>query len=105
MNEMSAVQWQQTARGVRQARRVSLNAAVQFRKGHTRATVKIVDISTHGARLSAVHILRNGDTFWLKLPTIEPLEAKVVWASEFIVGCQFLQPIHPVIFENLFPVS
>lgn len=86
---------------MRQAERVPFSAAVQFRKGHTRATVKIVDISPSGARLSAVHVLRNGDTFWIKLPMLEPQEAKVVWADEFIVGCQFLRPLHPSIFENI----
>ena len=86
---------------MRQAERVPFSAAVQFRKGHTRATVKIVDISPQGAQLSAVHVLRNGDTFWIKLPMLEPQEAKVVWADEFIVGCQFLRPLHPSIFENI----
>ena len=57
-----------TARSLRRGEREPFHAIVQFRKGHARASVKIVDISIGGARLSAVHILRHGDTFWLKLP-------------------------------------
>lgn len=101
VTEMSATHAASAEPHERKAQRLQFNAAVQFRKGHTRATVKIVDISTNGARLSAVHILRVGDAFWLKLPMLEPQEARVVWADEFIVGCQFVQPLHPVIFENI----
>lgn len=89
------------ARPHRKAERVPFNATVQFRKGQARATVKIVDISPHGARLSAVHILRNGDVFWIKLPMLEAQEATVVWADEFIVGCEFTHPLHPSIFDNM----
>lgn len=85
----------------RQVERRHYEGAVQFRKGHTRATVKIVDISTHGARLSAVHLLRQGDTFWLKLPLLEPQEATVAWVNEFIVGCRFVKPLHPSVLEAI----
>lgn len=101
MIEVSEEQGGEAPRPPRKAERVPFNAAVQFRKGHTRATVKIVDISPHGARLSAVHVLRNGDTFWIKLPSLEPQEATVVWADEFIVGCEFAHPLHPSVFEAM----
>lgn len=87
------------ARPLRQVERSTYEGALQFRKGHTRATVKIIDISTHGARLSAVHLLHKGDTFWLKLPMLEPQEALVAWSDEFTVGCRFVQPLHPSVLE------
>ena len=86
---------------VRSAERVPFRATVQFRKEQTRVTVKIVDTSTHGARLSAVHHLRKGDTFWLTLPTIQ---AVAVWADEFIVGCKFAAPLNAYVLENLLRV-
>lgn len=89
------------SRPLRTVERADFRASVQFRKGHTRATVQIVDISTHGARLSAVHILRTGDTFWIKLPMLEPQEARVAWADEFIVGCQFVHPLHPSVLDRI----
>ncbi len=85
----------------RKSNRLEFHAEVQFRKGRTRARVELVDISTHGARLSAVHVLRNGDRFWLKLPRIEPQEAMVGWSDEFIVGCRFVRPLHPSVLEDL----
>ena len=91
----------QPMRPGRQVERKPYEGAVQFRKGHTRVTVKIVDISTHGARLSAVHLLREGDTFWLKLPLLEPQEATVAWADEFIIGCRFAKPLHPSVLEMI----
>jgi hypothetical protein len=101
MTDMPNFGFEAAAKPARRSERLAFNAAVQFRKGHTRATVKIVDISTHGARLSAVHVLRHGDTFWIKLPLLEPKEATVVWADEFIIGCRFAQPLHPSVLENL----
>lgn len=85
----------------RQVERKPYEGAVQFRKGHTRAMVRIVDISTHGVRLSAVHLLREGDTFWLKLPLLEPQEATVAWTDQFIVGCRFVRPLHPSVLETI----
>mgnify|MGYP001358352926 CR=1 FL=1 len=89
---------------VRSAERVPFRATVQFRKEQTRVTVRIVDISTHGARLSAVHHLRKGDTFWLTLPTLAPIQAVAVWADEFIVGCKFSAPLNAYVLENLLRV-
>lgn len=88
-------------RPLRTVDRVPFTAIVQFRKGQTRVTVRILDISTHGARLSAVHHLRGGETFWLKLPLLEPQEAVAVWSNEFIVGCKFVKPLQPYVLDNI----
>ena len=85
----------------RLAERRPLNATVQLRKGHVRAIVKIVDISTHGVRIAAIHQLRVGDTCWIRVPNLEPQQAKVVWADEFIVGCSFARPLHPSVLESI----
>lgn len=83
------------------AERLPLRVSVQYRKGQSRAVVDLVDISTHGAKLSATHVLRKGDRFWLKLPNLAPQEARVAWAEDFLVGCEFVVPLHPSVMENL----
>jgi hypothetical protein len=35
------------------------------------------------------------------VPDLEPQQAKVVWADEFIVGCQFARPLHPSVLESI----
>lgn len=92
-------------RPMRAVERMPFTATVQFRKGQVRVNVQIVDISTLGARLSAVHHLREGDTFWLKLATLAPQEAVVIWSDEFIVGCKFVQPLQPYVLDNVLRTS
>lgn len=78
-----------------------LNATVQFRKGTVRTNVQILDISTHGVRIAAIQLLRIGDTCWIRLPQLEPQQAKVMWSDDFVVGCQFTRPLHPSVLENI----
>lgn len=88
-------------KAVRLAERRALNATVQFRKGTVRTNVKILDISTHGVRIAAIQLLRIGDICWIRLPELEPQQATVVWADEFVVGCKFARPLHPSVLDNI----
>lgn len=85
----------------RLAERQTLDATVQFRKGTVRTNVRILDISTHGVRIAAIQLLRVGDTCWIRLPQLEPQQARVMWADEFVVGCKFARPLHPSVLENI----
>lgn len=85
----------------RLAERRPLDATVQFRKGMVRTSVRILDISTHGVRIAAIQLLHIGDTCWIRLPQLEPQQAKVVWENEFVVGCKFTRPLHPSVLENI----
>lgn len=84
---------------VRAAKRVDFRAVVQFRAGSRRAEVKVLDISVEGARVSAVHSLRVGERLYLKLPRLEPIEGVVAWSKEFELGCRFVTPLHPAVFD------
>jgi hypothetical protein len=81
--------------------RRTVDVTVQFRKGIVRTNVRILDISTHGVRIAAIQSLRIGDICWIRLPELEPQQAKVMWADEFVVGCQFARPLHPSVLENI----
>lgn len=86
---------------MRHIERFPLAVDAQIRRGSSKSIVKILDISVSGVRLQAAHSLRQGEAFWLKLPLIESREVKVAWANQFVVGCEFAQPLHPSVLENI----
>lgn len=87
--------------GGRRSERLHYSADVQFRSGTRRANVCLSNISKFGARVSGVFLVHNDDRFFIKLPGIESIEARVVWVAEFEFGCEFVRPLSDVILENL----
>ena len=85
----------------RRAERRPFAASVQCRRGMTRETVEVIDISACGARVRALVPLRAGHTVWLRLPRLEPIEARVVWTSGCETGCEFVRVLHPAVFESI----
>lgn len=83
------------------ADRRNVQCYVKIRKGSTRATVKLVNISTSGFRLADVHFLRSGDTFLITLPSLAPKSAKVIWADGLILGCKLEGTLHPTVLEHI----
>ena len=71
------------------------------RDGLARTLCKVTDISVHGARIQTYSALTKGSTIWLTLPLIGLIAADVMWADDFLAGCQFRTPIDPVAFETL----
>ena len=95
----SQPQFQQTSG--RRADRRRYAATVQFRAGTRRANVQVQDISELGARVSGVFLVHEGDRVFLKIGMIEPIEARVVWVTDFEFGCEFLRPLNPVILDTI----
>ena len=87
--------------GGRRAERKAWTAEVQFRSGTRRATVQLANISPQGARVKGVFRVHEGDVFFLKMPGMESIEARVVWTDEFVFGCEFQRPLSPVVLETL----
>lgn len=88
------------ARKGRRAERlpVELGAGLR-RRGGSRVTVQVLDLSTNGFRVAAQLGLCNGADVWLWLPGLEPWHARVVWTESEIVGCEFERPLHPAVLE------
>lgn len=74
---------------------------MQFRAGTRRANVKLSDISELGARVEGVFLVHVDDRFFIKLPGMESIEARVAWVADFEFGCEFLRPLNPVILEAM----
>ncbi len=87
--------------GGRRTDRAPFDASVTFRAGTRKAAVRVRDISTLGARIGGVFLVHVDDRFFLTLPGLESIEARVAWVTDFEFGCEFAKPINPVILENL----
>ena len=87
--------------GGRRAERKPFPATVQFRSGNRRANVEVRDISPLGARIAGVYLVHDGDHLYLKLPSIEAIEARVVWVEDFEFGCEFMRPLSEVVFDAI----
>jgi hypothetical protein len=85
----------------RRAERKPFKATVHFRRGERRANVEVLDITHLGARLAGVFLVREGDRFWLKIASLESIEARVAWVEEFQFGCEFDRPLSELILEAI----
>jgi hypothetical protein len=83
---------------------VSLDARMG-RGGLARALCKVVDVSTHGARLQTFSALKRGMRIRLTLPKLGTVEADVTWADDFVAGCRFQAPLTVGQFEDLIAIG
>ena len=79
---------------------VSLDAGLR-QGGLARTLCKVIDISIHGARIQSYSLLSKGSTIWLTLPGIGAVAADVMWADEYVAGCQFQRPLDTVAYGDL----
>lgn len=88
--------------GRRRSPRAPVSFDARFGQGGLGRTLcKVVDISIHGARLQTYSALTKGATIWLTLPDIGPVAADVMWADDYLAGCQFRAPLDTILFETL----
>lgn len=86
----------------RRSERIVLDAGVSLRRpGQLGYRVKIFDASLHGCRIEFVERPRLDEQLWVKFDGLQPLEAEVCWVDGFTAGVNFVQPIHPAVFDRL----
>lgn len=85
----------------RRAERKPFPATVHFRAGNRRAAVEVRDISRLGARIGGVFLVHDGDQLWLKIGTLESIEARVVWSEDFEFGCEFDRPLSDIVLDSI----
>lgn len=83
----------------RRSERKAWHAEVLFRRGTRRAIVQVSDISCFGARISGVFLVKPGDRFFIRLPGLSSVEARVAWVKDFEFGCEFIQPLHEAVLD------
>ncbi|HYD14200.1 MAG TPA: PilZ domain-containing protein [Allosphingosinicella sp.] len=86
----------------RKSERVSLEMGAGLRqRGGTGVAIQILDLSTDGFRASTHLQLAKGTDVWLRLPGLEPYQARVMWAKGNFVGCAFERPLHPAVLDMI----
>ncbi len=89
-------------RASRKSERVTLAIGAGLRqRGGTGVGIQIMDLSTDGFRASTHLQLERGTDVWLRLPGLEPYQAKVMWTKGNFVGCAFDRPLHPAVLEMI----
>jgi len=90
----------------RRSERVPLDASVFIRRSGQRGyCVKVFDASLHGCRVEFVERPRLDEQLWIKFDGLQPIEAEVCWIDGFTVGVNFIQPIHPAVFDRMTTAS
>ncbi len=80
--------------------RVALTVGITLRERNWKAQpAGLIDLSRTGCRVNNLTIAA-GTVVWVKLPGLEPFEAKVSWCHGWQCGIQFQQPMHPAVFEH-----
>lgn len=91
-----------TNRASRKSERVSLELGAGLRqRGGTGVSIQIMDLSTDGFRASTHLQLEKGSDVWLRLPGLEPYQAKVMWSMGAFIGCAFERPLHPAVLDMI----
>jgi hypothetical protein len=86
----------------RQGERTSICVPVVIRRqGRTKQWMDASDLSAHGCCVEVVDAPRVGDTLWVQLPGVEPIEAEARWVEGARLGLAFKRPIHPAVFDLL----
>ena len=84
----------------RKSERVSLELDAALRqRGGSGVSVHILDLSVDGFRASTHLDLPPGSDVWLRLPGLEPYQAKVAWSKGQYIGCAFERPLHPAVLD------
>jgi hypothetical protein len=86
----------------RRSERVVLDALVSLRRsGQLNYRVRVLNASLHGCRVEFVERPQLDEQLWVKFEGLQALEAEVCWVEGFTAGVNFLQPIHPAVFDRL----
>jgi hypothetical protein len=80
--------------GRRIAPRTKCAMVVEFKDGSAAWTrAMLADISATGFRLTGLRPGFDRQSIWLRALDLEPLPAKVRWAADQSIGCEFLYPL------------
>lgn len=82
--------------------RIALDAEVALRRsGHNTYRVRVYDVSTHGCRIEFVERPEVEEHVWVKFDGLDAIESAICWVDGFVVGVEFVSPMHPAVFETL----
>lgn len=90
----------------RRAPRVGTRLTADVRRSGTiRVRATVTDMSVTGFRLESDERLPLGAPIWVRIGTLAPLEAKVVWRDGYRAGCAFNAPLHPSVLDHIVRIA
>lgn len=63
--------------------------------------ITILDLSITGFRMLCLTRLTGEKPVFLKLPSFAALESKICWHEGDCFGCEFLQSLHPAVYNHI----
>lgn len=86
----------------RRSRRVAVSNEVGVRRiGSFNFQAQMHDVSVGGCRVELIESYEVGDHVVARLPKLEPLGARICWSMGTTAGIEFLNGMHPAVFDSL----
>jgi hypothetical protein len=86
----------------RRSPRIELDAeALVRRSGGHRYRIRLFDLSRHGCKVEFAERPTLEEKIWIKIEGLDGLEGLVRWTDGFIVGVDFLRPMHAAVFDHV----
>jgi hypothetical protein len=102
--ETTGGEQERRARFARKAERICVDAQVFLRRsGQLNYRVRAYDVTRFGCKLEFIERPKLGERVWIKFDGLSPIEGLVCWIEGFVSGIEFVQGIHPAVFESLMP--
>jgi hypothetical protein len=99
LKNMIALKKQREFRG---AARMPVKARARFREaGRNPFDVELHDLSSTGFRMITFSRPHIGSSIWVTLPGLQTLEAIIRRSQKNEFGCEFVQPLHAAVAEDL----
>ena len=85
----------------RRSERRQPHAMATFGQGLEKILVEITDLSLQGVRVPSPVAVLPGTQISLKMPLLACRQAVVIWCDGEQMGCEFADPLHPMMYETL----
>ena len=85
----------------RRAARAALHLGATLRDGSRKAPAKVIDMSTHGARVECSMVVTDDSWLWLAIDGLQSQRCRVAWHCEEFIGLELETPLSEPVFERL----
>src|SRR5690242_2244518 len=89
-------------RFARKAERIDINAQVFLRRaGQLNYRVRAYDATRFGCKFEFIERPTLDERVWIKFDGLSAVKGLVCWVEGFVAGIEFVQALHPAVFETL----
>lgn len=82
--------------------RAGVEIAAEVREpGLGRVEAMILDLSLTGFRMRCMTRLNVEKPIFMKLPMFHAIESHICWVEQDFYGCEFIQGLHPAVFDHI----